>query len=133
VAATWVRISDRSFKSVQATTESAPSGAADGLNLTNVHAITFWLEADSGQTLSGAGDVDIYAYTSSTDWGLAPLLVFDVPATAASKRRVVLGTVAIDNPIGRLAMIANGVTVSSGGVTIYAMCSVDFQGDVRPA
>lgn len=122
MAATWVQ-NGKSYTSVQALTESAPAATGEGVDLTGVAALTLILSADEGQTLTGgasAGFVDVYAIDAIVGrWAQAPLLTFDVPATAAGLRDVVLGTITIDNPRGRLAPICRAVTVSAGGATLH--------------
>lgn len=120
MAATWVHAGVRSVTSVQATTESAPTLATEGLDLSAVRSVRVFLEADTGQTLSGAGDVDLYVYGRTMEaWALAPFEPFTVPSDAAGARRVLVGTVRIDHSSGRMAPICRGVTVSGGGVTVY--------------
>jgi hypothetical protein len=120
VAATWTA-SGRSVSSVQAGTEAAPTLSTDGLDLTGIHAVTVWLDAGAGQTItSDAGQVDLYQRDSGL-WAVAPAVVMPVPPGSSGLRRVQLGTVRIDNPRGRLAPIANGVTVSGASLTIEAL------------
>lgn len=133
MAATWVRVgANRSVVSVQATTEAAPTVSTDGIALDGIGAISIWLEADPGQTLSGTGQLDVYVYDAMVGaWALAPLIPFGVPSGAAGKQRVVLGSVVIDNPRGRIAPIANGVGVSAGGLTLYICCTSNWHKDIR--
>ena len=123
MAATWTLLGKRSIKSTQAATEAAPSLPAEGMDLTGVGAVTFRLEADVGQTINAdVGQVDIYTYDEG-GWAEAPGISIQVPAGSSGARRVTLHTAIIDNPRGRLAPIANGVSVSAGGVTIYALAT----------
>ena len=133
MAATWASIGPRSVSSIQATTEAAPSVATDGMLLEAVAAVTVWLEADAGQTISAdVGQVDVYQHDIGA-WGAAPALVLQVPPGSSGHRRVQLGTVRIDNPRGRLACIANGVSVSSGGVTVYIVATSPLLGGGQAA
>jgi hypothetical protein len=128
VAATWTSLGVRSVRSQQAATEAGPAptdaSGGIGLSLTEVAGITFWLDAGEGQTISAdVGQVDVYQHDGGL-WGDAPLLVLPVPPGSATRRRVQLGTVRVENPRGRLAPIANGLSVSGSSVTIDALVTV---------
>jgi len=131
--ATWTSLGARSVRSTQAKTESAPSGATDGMSLADVYAISFWLDAGVGQTISGdVGQVDIYVLEDG-GWGVAPNLVLAVPPGSSGNRRVQLGTVSIEARRGRLAPIANGVTASGATVVLDALATVDAHSEHRSA
>ncbi len=126
MAATWVPLvpGGTSVKSVQATTEAAPVAGTEstaGINLTGVSALTFWLEADSGQTIAAdTGVFDFYQADGDLGfWAYLPGVIVPVAPGSTGKRRVQIGTMPIDNGRGRLAAIANGLSVSSGGITLY--------------
>ena len=123
MAATWEAIGSRSVKSAQAATEAAPTDEADGMSLVGVAAITFRLEADEGQTIGAdTGQVDVYLYDAGA-WAESPAITIQVPAGSLGARRINLATVVIDNARGRLAPIANGINVTGGGVTLYALAT----------
>ena len=133
MAATWTPLDSQSATSVQSATESAPVSANDGIDLRNVIAVTVWLDAGSGQTItSDAGQVDMYWYDNGS-WGLAPVLPLQVPPHAAGQQRVSLGTFAWDNPRGKLAPILNGVTVSGSTATLDVLVSIDRSGRAKAA
>jgi hypothetical protein len=127
MAATWQALGPRSVRSVQALTE-APPGPLDsnegvGIVLDQIGAITFWLDAGDGQTITAdVGQVDIHVHDADL-WGIAPLLTLQVPPGSANKRRVQLGTVPIQNPRGRLAFFANGLSASGSVVAIDALAT----------
>jgi hypothetical protein len=100
--------------------ESAPTLATEGMPLINVSAVAVIAAADSGQTLSGAGTLQVYVYDPGVgawarcqDCGEPAVTLSSVryqsfaPFSALVKRG------------GRIALVPVGVTVSSGGVTIY--------------
>jgi hypothetical protein len=119
MAATWAPIPgcSRSVTSTQAKTEAAPTASTDGQDLTSIAALTFWLDAGEGQTITAdAGQVDIYLRDG--EWGLSPGNKIQIPTGSAGQRRVQLATVLIDNPRGRLAVIANGIMASGATVTL---------------
>jgi hypothetical protein len=79
VAATWDKLDAVSVRSTQIATEAAPTLSDDGMPINGVRAVTFWLDAGVGQTLtSDAGQVDVYVYDADL-WGVAPALVLQVP------------------------------------------------------
>ena len=107
-------------------TETFGAAATDGLNLEDCVGYDVVLEADSGQTLSGAGTLQAYVYDPQVaGWARAPDFDITVPAGAASNRRFypLAGSPGKGIPVlvaqGRIGYTPNGVTVSSGGVTIY--------------
>lgn len=98
--------------------------ATSGQGLRGLTGIALTLEAASGQTLSGAGVMHAYLYDGSPGapgaWVPMPDANISVPASAASKRRVMLSCPPITVPRGmRLFYIPVGVTLSSGGLTVY--------------
>jgi hypothetical protein len=94
---------------------AAPSGATDGRNIAQARAISVRLCAASGQTLSGAGTLDVYLYDEDDGlWSLAPLSEIEVPADCASKRCCeVLEDRDVLVGFGRVAVVPNAVTVSA--------------------
>jgi hypothetical protein len=91
------------------------------MDLSSLAAVTFWLDAGEGETITAdTGQVDIYVYDHDL-WGAALLLTLAVPPGATGLRRVQLGTVPIDNQRGRIAPIANGLSASGATVIIEAL------------
>lgn len=125
--ATWQELGDRSVRSIQALTETPP-GPTDahegiGMVLDSIGAVSFWLDAGDGQTITGdAGQVDIYAHDAGL-WGVAPSLMLPVPKGSSGKRRVLLGTRVIANPRGTLGFYANGINASNTVIAIDAMAT----------
>lgn len=110
--------SARSFSEAQALTRAAPTTNSEGMQLGNVSGYRISICADSGQTLSGAGTIDIYWYSyDAALWMRNRDLALNV--TASGVRCQVFA----DNRVaaklgGRLLPAANAVTVSAGSVTI---------------
>lgn len=128
MAATWTLLGSFSVTSTQAATEAAPTLSTDGLSIDGVMALTVWLDAGSGQTISNdVGQCDIYIYDNAV-WGIAPAIVLQVPPGSTGKRRVQLGSVSIENRRGRLAPICNGVVVSGANVTVDVLATLDGRG-----
>ena len=124
MAAVWTQIAHRSASGVMAATETAPSAATDGVNLTSVGGLTFYLEADEGQTINAdTGQLDLYVFDFGS-WKLAPALTLPIPPNSAGNRRILVGSVLVDNPRGRVAAICNGVGLSGGSATVYIGATV---------
>lgn len=120
---TWTSTSGTSSTVVCTTgNESAPSAITDGIALQGCSkGVAFFVSADSGQTLSGAGAVRIYVYDPDAGrWGE----LYDEARTISvgSRRDYALPGLYIYANNGRVAAIPSGVTISSGGVTIYTRC-----------
>ena len=118
---------ERSVRSVQALTEAPPgvldAAAGVGMVLDSIGAITFWLDAGLGETITGdTGQVDIYTHDADL-WGYAPALTLFVPTGSSGKRRVQLGTIPILNPRGRVAFFTNGLSASGSLVAIDALAT----------
>lgn len=129
--ATWSLVDAISATSTQLGTENAPTLSSDGVPLDNILAVTVYLDAGSGQTItSDVGQADLYQFDNGA-WALAPLAPLAVPPHAAGQRRVSLGTIAIENQRGRLAPILNGVLVSGANATLDILVTVDRLGRAR--
>jgi hypothetical protein len=125
--ATWTPLENRSVRSIQGLTETPPAptdtNEGVGMVLDSLGAITFWLDAGDGETITAdTGTVDIYTHDAGL-WGYAPALTLWVPAGSSGKRRVQLGTVPVLNPRGRLAFYTNGVSASNAAVAIDALAT----------
>lgn len=127
MAITWSTTNQNgSGKAVCTTgTETFAAGALDGVSCANAGAIEVFLEADSGQTLSGAGNLLAYALDDINGlWARAPDFDLAVTSAMASNRAATfIGPSAgkgipVISKRGRMAYVPSGVTVSSGGVTI---------------
>jgi hypothetical protein len=118
--ATWEVITGRSVRSVQSATDSAPTGAEAGLNLSDVSGFSVHVWADTGQTFSGvAGSLVAYLYDDIVgDWSRAPELDLTLPSAATGLRKLVFTGFTVASPRGRLAHIASGIQVTSGGLTL---------------
>lgn len=124
--ATWSPITGRSTRSVQVATDSAPNAGTDGAFLDNVAGFNLFAEADAGQTFTGSGSFTGYLYDEACGWARALDLDAAVLAGHAGNRRIYLGAFPVSTPRGRVAHAANGVGVSSGGITLYYVCSTLF-------
>lgn len=115
---TWTSIDQYSAKVVCTTgTEAAPTLVTAGVAL-NMVAFTLTAEADSGQTLSGAGTWQAYLWIESAGgWARAPDL--DVTVGVTTLRRQAWAGFTVAGRRGRIAYAPSGVTVSSGGNTLY--------------
>lgn len=97
----------------------APTLLSQFIPMTDWTGFSVEVVADSGQTLSGAGAVKCYTWNPVTsnlpsyqqDLSLAP--------ATASVRSVTLQGVFVAAATGYITCIPSGVTVSSGGVTLY--------------
>lgn len=133
MSASWTLLDSISTRSVQIATEAAPTLDADGVTLESVMAISVYLDAGVGQTItSDAGQADIYVFDAGL-WGPAPGLVLAVPPGSSGQRRVLLGTVSVDNQRGRVAPILNGVTVSGASAIVDVLVTLDRRGIARAA
>ena len=107
-------------------TEAFDAAATDGASLRSASGWDVYVEADASQTLSGAGTLLAYWYSDNqARWFRAPDFDITVPAAAASNRGYypLAGSPGKGIPVivqsGRIGYAPNGVTVSSGAVTIY--------------
>jgi hypothetical protein len=129
MAQTWTSIGPRSVKQVCTTaTEAAPSAATDGCLITDLDGLTIHVEADSGQTLSGAGTLKAWLYNDNSGvWSRAPDLD-KTTGTSGVRSLSFLGD-AVVSARGRIAYEVSGVTASSGSRTVYYLATVreDFK------
>jgi hypothetical protein len=124
--ATWTRLGGRTAKGTQTTTDTAPTHlSGDGVNLNDVAGFSVTVEADAGQTFSGAAgslkawfDDDALADVSYT-----PELDLTLPAGAVGQRRISFTGFTVASPRGYLAHIASGLQVTGGGITVTYTCT----------
>lgn len=104
-------------------TGSAPSANTDGATLAQMRAIAIRLCADSGETLSGAGALEVYSMDEVDEiWSIVPELELTVDASAASKRcTIVLSDREMPLGTGRVAVVPSAVTLSGGNITLTYM------------
>lgn len=126
MAAVWTAISGRSTKGVMAATDTAPTGAEDGLNLSDVAGFSIHVELEAGQTITAAaGGLKAYLFDPIVGfWSRTPELDVSFASSDVGERRVSRTGYTVSSPRGRLAHIASGMTVSGGGVTVYYSCSI---------
>lgn len=107
-------------------TGSAPTLSTDGRTLVNGSGVKVRLCADSGETLSGAGTMDVYAYDEDDGlWALVPSLALTIPAAASGARCVyVLEDRATTVPTGRVAIVPNAATLSGGNLSVKIYVTV---------
>lgn len=124
--ATWAVLSGASVSaaSTQNTTDSAPSGSADGVALVDVDAIIPVLTAPNGQTFTGAGTLLGYWYSDKLARWVRAYRADDSFADLAGASEGVLPPLPVNNPSGRFAYICSGVGLSGGTtVTVTLLCS----------
>lgn len=107
-------------------TGTAPTLTTDGRTLVNGSGVRVRLCADSGQTLSGAGTLDVYFFDEDDSlWALVPSLAITVPAGASGDRCVVvLADHATTVPTGRVGVVPNAVTLSAGNLSVKVYVTV---------
>lgn len=92
--------------------------------LQSVAGFTVTLEADSGQTLSGAGTLAAYTWQDTiAGWARLSDVDITVPAAVAGNRRYGSVSFQVQAPRGRIAFITSGITVSGGSLTVYMIAS----------
>jgi hypothetical protein len=100
--------------------ESAPTLATEGMPLINVSAVAVVAAADSGQTLSGAGALHVYVYDPGVGaWARCQDCGEPAVTLSSVRYQAFAPFQALVKRGGRIALVPVGVTVSSGGVTIY--------------
>jgi hypothetical protein len=92
-------------------TQFAPVNTWSGFYVTVV--------ADSGQTLSGAGTISCYGWDTTSANVVSFYQDLGLAVSTASVRAVTLVAVWIPAPRGAFTCVPTGVTVGSGGVTLY--------------
>ncbi len=124
MAITWTPRGTHSTKAVCTTgTEAAPAASltlADGLGafIGDARGWQVIVEADSGQTLSGAGALTAWQWNPESGVvDRAPYL--DLAAPTAGVRGQVYAAVERLGQRGRVFYVPTGITVSLGGLTIY--------------
>jgi hypothetical protein len=133
--ATWSMQSAARGRSVTcaqaATGESAPTLATEGMNLDSVGGFDLTVACDEGETFSApaAGTLQAYRYFSTpAAWFRAPEFDVTIPAAVEGLRYAAFPGWTVANPHGRIAHIADSVSVSGGGLTI-AYTATSIQGE----
>jgi hypothetical protein len=105
------------------TANDAPTDS-EGIALGHAQSMNVSIEADASQTLSGAGTLEAWFQEPQTSaWCRAK--DFDITTNVSAVRRATFigPSAGIGVPViyrgGRFVWVPNGVTVSSGGLTIY--------------
>lgn len=103
--------------------ESIPSASDAGLSLLNCKkGVAVFIEADSGQTLSGSGTLKVAVYNEQAKaWGEVPDLA--ISPTVASARYQGFAAIWVADSSGRIAVYPVSLGVSSGGLTAYLACN----------
>lgn len=115
----------RRWSEAQALTRSAPTASClatsspEGVDWRGVRGYYVELTADSGQTLSGAGNLRAWRYDFVRGaWVRVPELDLSVPAGASGLRRYAWGERASYVRTGCVLYAADSVTVSGGTLTV---------------
>jgi hypothetical protein len=91
--------------------------ATVGVSLQQGYALRYRLCAPTGQTLSGAGTLDVYVYDENDGiWALVPGLAKTVPTSASGKQCIGFEEAENGVPFGRVLLVPNAVTLSSTGI-----------------
>jgi len=103
-------------------TAAAPSAASDGVLLKDIDSLVVVVEANSGQTLSGAGNLRCYLYDPLVA-GWFRVTANDQAVTTSGVRRVGYSLDVIGCRTGsRVVFVTDSVTVSSGTtVRVYLL------------
>ena len=116
MATTWSSTGNRSAKATCTSgTESAPSGATPGVNLTGCKGVNVVVTADT--TLSGAGTLKAYVYDADTFNAWVPCPDLDLSVTASSVKGQGFAGIYVPGPRGRVAWVPSGVTYT--GTNLY--------------
>lgn len=99
-------------------TETFGQGATDGVNIANLRAIGVIVDADSAQTLSGAGTLQCW-YQGPITGLWSRMSDLDLSVSLSSVRSQAYASMQIPASRGRIAWVPSSVTVSAGGLTIY--------------
>ncbi len=117
------------FVEAQLLTRAAPTLATEGQALKDFTALTVVLEAESGQTLSGAGSLHAYFYDIDVGaWVRMPDL--DLLVTASGVRRVAYSAFQVIGPRNSRIMFACNAVTASGGTTA-TVYQLGFNPDVK--
>ena len=130
-ACTWTVPDQTTFTNAKgvgaATANDAPTGV-EGIFCGNIGAVEVSLSADNGQTLSAVGVLECWIKTLQAGWCRAKEFDLSVAALGIATATFQKVTFAGNSPgrgipiltmQGYMCWVPNGVTVSSGGVTIY--------------
>lgn len=121
----------RRWTEAQALTRADPTASClaasspEGIDWRGARGFYLILEADSGQTLSGAGTMRAWRYDfGSSAWARVPELDLAVPAAASGLRRVAWGDRTSAVRSGCVLYAADSVTVSAGTLTVRLVAYV---------
>lgn len=116
----------RYFTENQSLTRAAPTLSTDGMSVKDIKGFRVKVCAPSGQTLAGAGAVNLYEFDPTSQlWGLnvglnMPITVTATSCSGSACRCQTFPGFEVDAPIGRILPAANAITLSGGSaVDIY--------------
>jgi hypothetical protein len=118
-------VNGTTFSESQLLTRAAPTLATEGQALKDLSSVTVIVEANTSQTLSGAGSLLAYIYDASPGapaaWVRMPAM--DLSVSTSGVQRMAFPAVTVTGARNaRLLYAASGVTVSSGTtVTVYQL------------
>ena len=124
MAISWTQ-NGTTFSSVQNLTGSAPTVQGDGIPLKGLTKLFVVLQANSSQTLSGAGSLQCYVYDGATGGvgGWARYKPGDCAVSSSGVQSEAYPTFYVDAPRNDYACwVPSGVTVSGGTtVTVFVL------------
>ncbi len=100
---------------------SAPTLVTQFVDVTNWTGFTITVEAESGKTLTGVGNIDCYSWDPNTYNAVSyQQLSSDLTVTKSGQRRVTLPGVWFPAARGKLTCVPTGViTSATGGVKLF--------------
>lgn len=130
MAAVWTTLGDRSKRSVQLLTESAPAPGDPGVWLSDVGSILPVVRLEGAATFLGTGTLLGYLYVAAlARWVRAPRTDLDL-SDVAGLHEVALPALPVTSPRDLFIFVASGVGASGGTtVTIDYLCST-IKGDL---
>lgn len=115
----WQKVS---YVTTQNLTGSAPSATTDGYSLGDLVTYQMSVCAQSGATLSGAGTLQAYVYSSAqAAWTRSPALDLTVNVSAATAQCQAWLNLPVYVHSGRIKYVPNAVTVSAGTTVSVAL------------
>jgi hypothetical protein len=116
--AIWTQSQAGIGKAICTSTEKVPTSPNDGVSL-GANGLVVYAECDEGESFTGEGSFSGVRFGAACGWARDGNFDVTVPAWAAGSRRFVLGTWPIPVASGRVALLANGVGVTAGRITLY--------------